>query len=82
MQKTICVYCAGQVSSASVSNEPAMSPATALPSAVQRNDMPIIWPTKRRGASVVIALKPTGESASSPIVWNRYVNTSQVGKTC
>ncbi len=44
--------------------------------------MPIICPTKRRGASVVMALKPTGLSASSPIVWNRYVNTSHVGKTC
>ena len=44
--------------------------------------MPIICPTKRRGASFVMALKPTGLSASSPIVWNRYVNTSQVGQTC
>ena len=35
------------------------------------NHTPIICPTKRRGASLVTELSPTGLSASSPITWSR-----------
>src|SRR5262249_26737998 len=41
-------------------------PARLLPSASERNQMPMICPTKRGGASFVIQDRPTGERHRSP----------------
>jgi len=51
-----------------VSNIPPTRPPIKLPRAAPRNQIPIICPTIRAGASFVIALNPTGERHSSPIV--------------
>src|SRR5262245_2579218 len=77
-----CVYSPGHSPSASARNRPANRPARTKPSAKQRNQNPIIWPTNRGGASLVVVLSPTGLNESSPIVCNRYVSASQVGSTC
>ena len=45
-----------------------MSDDRDLPSAVPMNQIPIIWPTRRLGDSLVTLLSPTGLSASSPQV--------------
>src|SRR4029077_19244185 len=42
---------------------------------------PIMSPATRAGASLVMALRPTGLKQSSPMVWSRYVTTSQSGLT-
>src|SRR5215217_6024786 len=52
-----------------------------LPTEVARNQMPITSPAIRAGASLVIALKPTGLRHSSPNVWRRYVIVSHIGLT-
>src|SRR5262249_55255990 len=52
-------------------NPPAARPAIRLPSAVPMNQVPINWPTRLRGASLVTLLKPTGERQSSPTVWKK-----------
>jgi hypothetical protein len=56
---------------------PASKPAIRFPNEVARNQMPIICPTSFAGDSFVIALKPTGLKQSSPVVWKKYVATSQ-----
>ena len=43
-------------------------PASQLPMLVERNQMPIMNPAARSGASLVIALKPTGLRHNSPSV--------------
>src|SRR6185503_6469168 len=50
-----------------------------LPTDVARNQMPIISPPMRGGASTVIALKPTGLRHNSPMVWRKYVAVSHIG---
>src|SRR5204862_8300540 len=62
---TICRYCPGISWTASALNSPAIRPATKFPSDNDRNQMPIICPTSRRGASLVTELKPTGLRQSS-----------------
>src|SRR5215210_2279954 len=57
--------------SGSFSNCPATRPAIRLPSAIDMNQMPIICPTLRCGASLVTVESPTGDRQSSPQVWNR-----------
>src|SRR5690606_14311706 len=59
----------------------AMYPAMKLPTEAPRNHTPIISDETRAGASFVIALRPTGESVSSPSVWRRYVSTNHLGET-
>ena len=51
-----------------VSSWAATSPATRLPRAEAMNQTPIICPSRPRGASLVIAESPIGDSASSPHV--------------
>ena len=46
--------------------------AMKLPTDAPRNHTPIIEPTTRAGASLVIALRPTGLRHSSANVWSRY----------
>ena len=48
-----------------------LEPAIKLPNAAAVNQTPIICPTKARGASLVIELRPTGLKASSPTVWKK-----------
>src|SRR5262249_14757695 len=43
-------------------------PASQLPRLVERNQIPIVNPAARSGASLLIALNPTGLSNNSPIV--------------
>src|SRR5690606_36238045 len=50
---------------------PASSPAIRLPSELPRNQVPIICPTNRGGASFVTELSPTGLRQSSPNVCTR-----------
>ena len=50
-----------------------------LPTDAPRNQTPIISDETRCGASFVVALRPTGDSVSSPSVWKRYVSTSHHG---
>src|SRR3954470_4225762 len=52
-----------------------------LPTESARNQTPIIIPTTLAGASLVMALRPTGLRQSSPIVWSRYVSVSHQGLT-
>src|SRR6185436_6195716 len=47
-----------------------------------RNQTPIIKPAMRAGASLVIALRPTGLRHNSPNVCSRYVTVSHIGLTC
>src|ERR1700735_2717358 len=58
-------------------HRPAISPAARLPSESERNHMPIIWPTRRFGESLVVYDRPTGLRHSSPSVCSRYVAMSQ-----
>ena len=44
--------------------------------AAPMNQVPIICPTRRPGASLVMLLRPTGLRHSSPTVWKKYVATS------
>src|SRR4029079_13326308 len=60
----------------SVSRRPATSPANRLPNADAMNQTPIICPTRPTGASLVMDESPTGDNASSPQVWKKYVTTS------
>src|ERR1035437_4464227 len=46
-------------------------PASQLPMLVERNQMPMMNPAARAGASFVMALKPTGLRHTSPSVWSR-----------
>src|ERR1019366_3426432 len=56
-------------------------PASQLPMLVERNQMPMMNPAARGGASLVMALNPTGLRHNSPSVCSRYVPTSQYGPT-
>src|SRR5579862_9846755 len=58
-----------------------MRPPVKLPIAIDRYHTPMIRPPMRAGASLVIALMPTGLNASSPHVCSRYVTTSHIGLT-
>src|SRR5919198_2616530 len=58
-----------------------MRPPVKLPTEIDRYQTPMIRPAMRAGASLVIALIPTGLSDSSPKVWSRYVSTSHIGLT-
>ena len=46
-------------------------PASQLPMLVERNQMPMMKPAARGGASLVMALSPTGLRHNSPSVWSR-----------
>src|SRR5688572_9369172 len=52
-----------------------------LPTEVARNQTPIDIPAIRAGDNVVMALRPTGDRASSPMVCRRYVSVSHIGLT-
>src|ERR1039458_7405373 len=56
-------------------------PASQLPMLVERNQIPMMNPPARAGASLVMALNPTGLRHNSPSVCSRYVPTSQYGPT-
>ena len=51
-----------------LSMNPATRPAIKFPSAEPMNHVPIIWPTRRSGASFVTLLSPTGLRHNSPTV--------------
>src|SRR5690606_33453226 len=50
-----------------------------LPSDAAMNQIPIICPTRSRGASLVIDDSPTGDRLNSPTVKRKYITTSQAG---
>src|SRR5579872_3994342 len=58
-----------------------MRPPVKLPIEIDKYQTPMIRPPIRAGASLVIALMPTGLSDSSPQVCRRYVATSHQGLT-
>src|SRR5690606_28816091 len=60
---------------------PPKRPAIRLPSDTPMNQVPIIMPTKRRGASLVMLDRPIGLRHSSAVVCGRYVSSSQRGAT-
>src|SRR5580704_1272980 len=49
------------------------------PTEIERNQVPIMSPPIRAGASLVIALMPTGLRHNSPTVCSRYVSVSHQG---
>ncbi|SRR5581483_6134936 len=61
-------------------NEPAL-PAIQFPVPIERNQTPITKPIARRGASLVIALSPTGLRHISPTTLRKYEMFSQCGDT-
>ena len=46
-------------------------PASQLPMLLVRNQIPMMNPAARAGASLVMALKPTGLRHNSPNVWRK-----------
>ena len=46
-------------------------PASQFPMLLVRNQIPMMNPAARAGASLVMALKPTGLRHNSPNVWSR-----------
>src|SRR3954464_6188174 len=51
-------------------------PASQFPILIDRNQIPIMNPAARSGASFVVALNPTGLRQSSPSVCRKYVPTN------
>ena len=60
-----------RVGSGSESNSPATCPPMKLPAYSATNQIPIICPPTRAGASLVMVLSPTGLRQSSPMVWHK-----------
>src|SRR5262245_12946368 len=78
--RTIVTYPNRVLSGIELKN-PAVHPASLLPSALDRNQTPIISPTMRTGASLVTALRPIGLMHSSPSSETKYDATSHQGLT-
>src|SRR5439155_10288414 len=82
--RTQKAWCRKKLASACASvevNSPAKTPASLLPKAAARNQIPIVRPTSFSGASLVIVLRPTGLRQSSPTVCRKNRPTTQKGLT-